>query len=69
MLGTARLLGQTIGAALVALSFARLPLHGTELSLYIGVGFALAAAAVSSLRLFERAAVRSKQAGDVRSAN
>jgi len=69
MLGTARLLGQTIGAALVALSFARLPLHGTELSLYIGVGFALAAAAVSSLRLFERTAMRSKQPGDVHSAN
>ena len=59
MLGTARLLGQTIGAALVALSFSRLPQHGTQLSLYIGVGFALAAAAVSSLRLFERTAVRS----------
>jgi DHA2 family multidrug resistance protein-like MFS transporter len=54
MLGTARLLGQTIGAALVAFAFARLPVHGTQASLYIGVGFALAAAAVSSLRLFDR---------------
>lgn len=54
MLGTARLLGQTMGAALVAFSFARMPEHGTTLSLYIGVGFALAAAAVSSLRLFDR---------------
>jgi DHA2 family multidrug resistance protein-like MFS transporter len=54
MLGTARLLGQTIGAALVAFSLARMPAHGTVLSLYIGVGFALAAAAVSSLRLFDR---------------
>jgi len=54
MLGTARLLGQTIGAALVAFAFARMPEHGTSLSLYIGVGFALAAAGVSSLRLFDR---------------
>jgi DHA2 family multidrug resistance protein-like MFS transporter len=54
MLGTARLLGQTIGAALVAFAFARLPAHGTQASLYIGVGFALAAAAISSLRLFDR---------------
>jgi DHA2 family multidrug resistance protein-like MFS transporter len=54
MLGTARLLGQTIGAALVALAFARMPAHGTTAALYIGVGFALAAAAVSSLRLFDR---------------
>lgn len=54
MLGTARLLGQTMGAALVAFAFARMPEHGTSLSLYIGVGFALAAAGVSSLRLFDR---------------
>ncbi|MBL6854479.1 MAG: MFS transporter [Alphaproteobacteria bacterium] len=54
MLGTARLLGQTIGAALVALLFARFPAHGTVTSLYVGVGFALVAAAVSSLRLFDR---------------
>ena len=56
MLGTARLLGQTIGASLVALAFARMPAHGTVLALYIGVGFALAAAVVSSLRLLERTA-------------
>jgi DHA2 family multidrug resistance protein-like MFS transporter len=54
MLGTARLLGQTIGAVLVAVAFARMPTHGTTVSLYIGVGFALAAAVVSSLRLFDR---------------
>ena len=52
MLGTARLLGQTIGASLVALVFLRLPLHGTVTSLYLGAGFAILAAAVSSLRLF-----------------
>ena len=63
MLGTARLLGQTIGAALVALSFARLPQHGTQLALYIGVGFALTAAGVSSLRLFEQMGRGVKNAG------
>jgi hypothetical protein len=31
-----------------------MPEHGTSLSLYIGVGFAVAAAGVSSLRLFDR---------------
>jgi DHA2 family multidrug resistance protein-like MFS transporter len=56
MLGTARLLGQTVGAALVALTFSRMPAHGTAISLYVAVGFALLAAAVSSLRLFERVA-------------
>jgi DHA2 family multidrug resistance protein-like MFS transporter len=56
MLGTARLLGQTMGAALVALVFGRMPAHGTAISLYIAVGFALIAATVSSLRLFERVA-------------
>ena len=42
MLGTARLLGQTIGAALVALLLARYPLDGTRIALLAGVGFALA---------------------------
>jgi DHA2 family multidrug resistance protein-like MFS transporter len=56
MLGTARLLGQTVGAALVALVFAKVPAHGTVASLYVGAAFALVAAAVSSLRLFERVA-------------
>jgi DHA2 family multidrug resistance protein-like MFS transporter len=55
MLGTARLLGQTIGAALVALIFARVAgRDGTIVSLYVGVGFALLSAAVSALRLFDR---------------
>jgi DHA2 family multidrug resistance protein-like MFS transporter len=51
MLGTARLLGQTIGAALVALLLARYPEQGTELSLFAGVGFASLGAALSMLRL------------------
>jgi DHA2 family multidrug resistance protein-like MFS transporter len=51
MLGTARLLGQTTGAALVSLFLARYPLEGTRISLFAGVGFALLGAALSMLRL------------------
>ena len=51
MLGTARLLGQTIGASLVALLLARYPLRGMQLSLLAAVGFALGGAALSMLRL------------------
>jgi DHA2 family multidrug resistance protein-like MFS transporter len=51
MLGTARLLGQTTGAALVALIFARMTVTGTTTCLYLAAGFAVAAAGVSSLRL------------------
>lgn len=52
MLGTARLLGQTMGASLVALLLARYSLSGgTHLSLLVAVGFALAGAALSMLRL------------------
>ena len=51
MLGTARLLGQTIGAALVAMLLARDPMDGTRIALLLGTGFALAGAALSMLRL------------------
>jgi DHA2 family multidrug resistance protein-like MFS transporter len=51
MLGTARLLGQTIGAALVSLFLARYPLDGTRIALLVGVGFAVLGAALSMLRL------------------
>jgi MFS transporter, DHA2 family, multidrug resistance protein len=51
MLGTARLLGQTIGAALVALLLARYPVGGTQVALLVGVGFAVFGAALSTLRL------------------
>jgi DHA2 family multidrug resistance protein-like MFS transporter len=51
MLGTARLLGQTLGAALVSLFLARYPLDGTRISLLVGVGFALFGAVLSMLRL------------------
>jgi DHA2 family multidrug resistance protein-like MFS transporter len=51
MLGIARLLGQTTGAALVALFLARYPTEGTRISLLAGAGFALLGAALSMLRL------------------
>jgi DHA2 family multidrug resistance protein-like MFS transporter len=51
MLGTARLLGQTTGAALVSLFLARYSIEGTRISLLTGVGFALLGAALSLLRL------------------
>ncbi|HEX4533102.1 MAG TPA: MFS transporter [Rhizomicrobium sp.] len=54
MLGTARLLGQTVGAALLALLFARAPSNATTLALYISAAFALLAAIVSATRMFER---------------
>jgi DHA2 family multidrug resistance protein-like MFS transporter len=58
MLGTARLLGQTMGAALVALLFGRIGEHATVYALFIAAGFAIVAAAVSSLRLFQKSPVR-----------
>lgn len=51
MLGTARLLGQTMGAALVALMFNLFNEHGTHASLLLAGGFATLAAIVSALRL------------------
>jgi len=51
MLGTARLLGQTVGAALVALLLARYAADGARLSLLVGTGFALAGGVLSMLRL------------------
>jgi DHA2 family multidrug resistance protein-like MFS transporter len=51
MLGTSRLLGQTIGAALVALLLAQYAIDGTRYALLVGVGFAIAGAILSTLRL------------------
>jgi MFS transporter, DHA2 family, multidrug resistance protein len=51
MLGTARLLGQTTGAALVALCLGRDPTYGTKIALFAGAGFALLGAMLSMLRL------------------
>jgi len=56
MLGTARLLGQTTGAAIVALLFSRLPHGAPTVSLIIGTGFALVAAGVSFARLYDQGA-------------
>jgi DHA2 family multidrug resistance protein-like MFS transporter len=53
MLGTARLLGQTTGAALVALFLGLYPVAGTQVSLLVAVGFALSGAVLSMLRLSE----------------
>jgi DHA2 family multidrug resistance protein-like MFS transporter len=53
MLGTARLLGQTTGAAVVALLFARLPQQGPTVALFLASGCALVAACVSLARLYE----------------
>jgi DHA2 family multidrug resistance protein-like MFS transporter len=52
MLGTARLLGQTTGAALVALIFGVSLESGSQLALAIAAAIALLAALVSCLRLF-----------------
>ncbi|HWA04110.1 MAG TPA: MFS transporter [Rhizomicrobium sp.] len=52
-LGTARLLGQTAGASIVALLFARMPQNATVAALLIATGFALVAACVSLARLYE----------------
>lgn len=51
MLGTARLLGLTLGAALASLTFSLLPGHSTSAALLSGAGFALLAAILSSLRM------------------
>jgi len=51
MLGTARLLGQTSGAALVALMFNLFANQGTHLSLLLAGSFAAIAALVSALRI------------------
>jgi DHA2 family multidrug resistance protein-like MFS transporter len=50
MVATARLLGQTTGAALVALCFEVTPSHGAPAALLLGAGFAGAAALASFLR-------------------
>ncbi|MFC0401223.1 MFS transporter [Paraburkholderia rhizosphaerae] len=52
IIATARLLGQTTGAALVALSFGIAGHHGPTLALVLGAVFAGAASIVSGLRLF-----------------
>jgi len=55
MLSTARLTGQTLGAALVAVIFGTVPQHGPTVALYVAAGFAAMAAVVSTLRVMQRA--------------
>jgi len=54
MQASARLIGQTIGAALVALIFGLAPVNGTTMTTVCGAAIALAAAGISMLRLMER---------------
>jgi DHA2 family multidrug resistance protein-like MFS transporter len=65
MLGTARLLGQTVGAALVALMLARFGMDGTRIALLVGAGFAIVGGALSMLRL-SPAGARGAQTLEVR---
>jgi DHA2 family multidrug resistance protein-like MFS transporter len=51
MLGTARLLGQTIGTALVALLLGRIPMSATTMALVVGAVLAAMAALISASRL------------------
>lgn len=54
IVATSRLLGQTMGAALVAACFAIADIHGPALALGLGAAFAAVASAVSFLRLTVR---------------
>jgi len=54
MLSTARLLGQTLGAAMVAVVFGVVPAHGTTVTLLVGAAFSVAAAGISAVRLTRR---------------
>ena len=51
MLATARLIGQTTGAALMALFFHLFPSNSTHLALYVSAALALAGALASSTRI------------------
>ena len=54
MQATSRLLGQTFGAALVALVFGLFPVNGTIITLVIAACTAAAASAVSLTQLLDR---------------
>ena len=54
MQASARLVGQTMGAALVALVFGLFPENGTTITTVCGAAIALAAAGVSMLRMMDR---------------
>jgi DHA2 family multidrug resistance protein-like MFS transporter len=54
MQASARLIGQTIGASLVALVFGLAPVNGTTVTTICAAAIALAAAGISLLRMMER---------------
>ena len=56
MLSTARLLGQTLGAAMVAILFSAYTGAGTHVALCVAAALALAGAVVSMVRLHGAAA-------------
>ncbi|TDV32862.1 DHA2 family multidrug resistance protein-like MFS transporter [Paraburkholderia caballeronis] len=60
MLGTARLTGQTLGAAFVALIFGVAPQHGPTIALYLAAAFAIVAAVVSMMRLMPGSVARAE---------
>jgi DHA2 family multidrug resistance protein-like MFS transporter len=57
VVATARLLGQTMGAGLVALCFHLAPAHAPQMALGLGAAFALAGSVASVLRLLPAARV------------
>lgn len=63
LLGTARLLGQTTGAALVALMFNLFPDHGTHASLILAGTLAGGGALVSFMRMTQQTASQKEAAG------
>ena len=65
MLGTARLLGQTTGTALVALIFNLFPQGETKVALLTAACFALAAMGMSSLRLTPLGRTARQEGGNV----
>lgn len=60
MLGTARLLGQTTGAAMVALMFNLFGVHGTHASLILAGSLALGGAFISLMRMTQKSVNQQK---------
>jgi MFS transporter, DHA2 family, multidrug resistance protein len=54
IIATSRLLGQTVGAAMVALCLGLFPAYGSRIALAVGAAFAAAAGIASVMRLFTR---------------